>query len=131
LYALLGGLCLIECAAVAAALDENRARDQIVAGQCLDGEPERALDEAMNNKLVLSRIDVRNTVMQTLEMQPIRGDRTLQRVQRGAGRSSPDGARQAGEGADHRRLTARGLSIGDEWAARLQHPWRHLHGLRL
>ena len=54
---------LIQRTAIPTTLDERHARHRRVARQLLDGETERTADQAMNQQLVLIRIDVGNAVV--------------------------------------------------------------------
>ena len=83
---------LVERAAVAATLDKGNARYHRIAGQRLDVEDQRTANQSVDEQAMRGRIDIGNAVMRSLEMQAVRRDHALQRVQRrarhtGAGRS--------------------------------------------
>ena len=95
--------------AVAAAFDEVLARHHRVPHQVVDGEFQRLLDHAVDDKPVLRRIDVGNAGMQNREVQRIGRDGAVEHLQRRARMLSAGLALRIAERAHDRRLEPRRL----------------------
>ena len=122
---------LVERAAVAATLDKGNARHHRIAGQCLDVEDQRTANQSVDEQAMRGRIDVGNAVMRSLEMQAVRRDHALQRVQRRARHTGAGRSRNRGDGSHDLAFELRRLAIGRERRAHLAHPWRNLQLRRM
>ena len=70
---------------IAAALDERHARDQRIARELFEREHQRLLDHAVDDKLVLLGIDIRQAGMIDREVQAVGRDRAVEQMMRRAG----------------------------------------------
>ena len=75
--------------AVAAAFEKGHPRRHRIPGERVEGENQRPLDQPMDHKPMLIRIDVRSAAPGHDEMQPVRGDRAVHQMVRCAGALSP------------------------------------------
>ncbi len=109
---------------VAAAFDEADARRHRIPGERIEGKHQWPLDEAVDHQPVLVRINVGSAAMRHDEMQPVRGDRTVQQVMRRACALVSGKPVWVVQAAHDVLLEARGPLVGLDRRPRLQAPRR-------
>ncbi len=115
--------------AVAAAFDEADARHHRIALEVLEREHQRLLHHAVDDELVLGRIDIRHAAVADGEMQAVRGDDALEQVMRRAGARVARLVLRIVDGAHHRLLERRRLLVRRNGVADLEAPWAVLERL--
>ena len=106
-------------------------RDPVDAGEALDvlqRQHQRLLDEAVDHQPMLGRIDLGDAAMVALEAQAVRGDDSLQLVQRReADRTLARGGQPFDVAADHVHLELRRAAVGpaDDTLTERLRPFRY------
>ena len=113
---------------IAAAFHEGRARHHRVAQQLLQREGERLLDHAVDDELVLRRIDIGNAVVQNGEVQRIGRDRAIQLVMRRARVLRAGLALRVRQDAHSALLEARARAVFEHVGALMTAPFGILDG---
>ncbi len=109
--------------AVAAAFEERHPRRHRIAKQRFHRESHRLLYTAVDQKLVLVRIDIRKTAARNDEMQAVRRDGAVEQMMRRACRATARFELRIGQRAHGLLLEPRRLAVGRDRNARRNAPW--------